>query len=558
MTSCKSVSDNQCDTSLTGGKSCEELNDQECVYMQSTTGCCSIDDRTAPNNYSIRLNDLSAHDWEYGTDYKTANCNNHATIKGSKSRCSHYTNGRNQEFVKYDEKSSSASNAINAKGCPRTCAANAYYDKEFCWLGEDAQQCKFGDSSISGTHVEVTPPPAACTDVQRPKMVCDFKIQDPTDPLTVLNFAKILQQYHDAGKIDNDDKYQTYMKKYCLAKVTDNCPNDPYTGEPQSECPRMFTTDNSDIRQLCNTFLTENPTTWDAEIQTYCSKSENLKRPECDCINGEKKGSRFDSLFNAISGSALGVQGRQCWFKPCKDDNGRLLLNKYRDVNSCDMAACVNEIIINDSTVTNSELDQVVGDCTVKKEAKVDGGYKEWSSCSKSCGGGTQTRTCTNPKPSGGGKDCTGLGPSTQSCNPQDCPPGKIDGGFGPWEDCGEDCTQIRQCNNPSPSNGGADCQPDAEGGASRACTTGACIPSNNDDDDDDFGPWGECSKKCGKGIQIRECNDGATCKGETQRECNTQDCETPSDDWVDWVNKYKYYLIAAGLVILLFIFFLF
>ena len=41
------------------------------------------------------------------------------------------------------------------------------------------------------------------------------------------------------------------------------------------------------------------------------------------------------------------------------------------------------------------------------------------------CGGGTQTRTrtCTNPPPSNGGKDCSGLGPAemTEECNTQEC-----------------------------------------------------------------------------------------------------------------------------------------
>lgn len=57
-----------------------------------------------------------------------------------------------------------------------------------------------------------------------------------------------------------------------------------------------------------------------------------------------------------------------------------------------------------------------------------DGGYSEWGNytqCSKTCGGGKQSRerTCTNPPPSGGGKDCKGLGPSTSSreCNNQKC-----------------------------------------------------------------------------------------------------------------------------------------
>ncbi|HEY7791402.1 MAG TPA: hypothetical protein VIC33_12855 [Vicinamibacterales bacterium] len=49
----------------------------------------------------------------------------------------------------------------------------------------------------------------------------------------------------------------------------------------------------------------------------------------------------------------------------------------------------------------------------------VDGGWSAWSSCSVSCGGGEQTRTCTNPQPANGGQLCSG--PSTQACNTQAC-----------------------------------------------------------------------------------------------------------------------------------------
>ena len=54
--------------------------------------------------------------------------------------------------------------------------------------------------------------------------------------------------------------------------------------------------------------------------------------------------------------------------------------------------------------------------------------FEEWSECSTTCGGGTQTRTrsCTNPAPAYDGLDCQGESSETQDCNNQNCP-GKID-----------------------------------------------------------------------------------------------------------------------------------
>ena len=57
----------------------------------------------------------------------------------------------------------------------------------------------------------------------------------------------------------------------------------------------------------------------------------------------------------------------------------------------------------------------------------MSGGYSEWmiSKCSVSCGGGvkTFTRTCTNPPPSNGGKNCSELGQAMKNvpCNGQEC-----------------------------------------------------------------------------------------------------------------------------------------
>ena len=59
----------------------------------------------------------------------------------------------------------------------------------------------------------------------------------------------------------------------------------------------------------------------------------------------------------------------------------------------------------------------------------VHGGYTNWgpwSPCSRTCAGGLQnrSRSCTNPKPTNGGMNCTGLGPASEerTCNRQRCP----------------------------------------------------------------------------------------------------------------------------------------
>lgn len=60
----------------------------------------------------------------------------------------------------------------------------------------------------------------------------------------------------------------------------------------------------------------------------------------------------------------------------------------------------------------------------------VDGGWSAWSSCSATCGGGTQTRSCTDPAPADGGQQCVGA--SSQACNVQACVPAPACTSAGP------------------------------------------------------------------------------------------------------------------------------
>ena len=59
----------------------------------------------------------------------------------------------------------------------------------------------------------------------------------------------------------------------------------------------------------------------------------------------------------------------------------------------------------------------------------VDGNFTEWgawSKCSQTCENGTQVRfrSCTNPPPAFGGRDCMGPTNETRACNDGPCPGG--------------------------------------------------------------------------------------------------------------------------------------
>jgi len=123
--------------------------------------------------------------------------------------------------------------------------------------------------------------------------------------------------------------------------------------------------------------------------------------------------------------------------------------------------------------------------CPAKKPCPVDGGwsaYSAWSSCSKPCGGGEQsrTRTCTNPAPQHGGKDCVGDAKETRKCNESPC---AVDGGwtdYSAWSACSKTCgggvqTRTRTCTKPVPRYGGKDCVGDAK--EDRACNSEKCKP---------------------------------------------------------------------------------
>lgn len=66
----------------------------------------------------------------------------------------------------------------------------------------------------------------------------------------------------------------------------------------------------------------------------------------------------------------------------------------------------------------------LLGVCGNSQADAVDGAYSEWSpfsECNVSCGIGLKIRkrSCNNPEPKNGGRDCSGLGQAvgTEACN---------------------------------------------------------------------------------------------------------------------------------------------
>jgi hypothetical protein len=101
------------------------------------------------------------------------------------------------------------------------------------------------------------------------------------------------------------------------------------------------------------------------------------------------------------------------------------------------------------------------------------GEWRAWSTCSKSCAIGSQSRGRTNTAPTLGGSACpaTSTNTQTRTCNTFVCP---VDGGWSAFGSCDQFCgtgSQSRTCTSPVPAHGGASCP----GSATGACNTAAC-----------------------------------------------------------------------------------
>ncbi|XP_033647557.1 coadhesin-like isoform X3 [Asterias rubens] len=184
--------------------------------------------------------------------------------------------------------------------------------------------------------------------------------------------------------------------------------------------------------------------------------------------------------------------------------------------------------------------------------AVVNGNWSEWGAwpnCSASCGTGniTRYRTCTNPSPEIGGSQCNGTVQESKLCDTNvTCP--SVNGNWsewGAWPNCSASCatgniTRYRTCTNPSPENGGSQCNGTSQ--ESNLCENVTCPVNGGWSDWDN---WSPCTVSCGAGgeqVRSRACNNpppsngGLPCWGDSSE---TSDCDqatqAPCCPWGEW-----------------------
>ncbi|KAK7094973.1 hypothetical protein V1264_006443 [Littorina saxatilis] len=191
----------------------------------------------------------------------------------------------------------------------------------------------------------------------------------------------------------------------------------------------------------------------------------------------------------------------------------------------------------------------------------VHGRYSDWGvwgDCSASCGQGVhyRSRSCDNPRPMNGGRDCMGERRESATCQIVPCPEEGQWGNWQRWTPCSVSCgagerRRQRLCDNPPPQLGGRPCEGDAV--QFDLCNDGPCPI---DGGFSQWEPWGPCSLSCGVGYRQRErqCNNprpqygGLSCLGSgvEQQPCRNQECAVDGN-WGSWLSWSQCSLSCGG-----------
>ncbi|XP_041356393.1 coadhesin-like isoform X2 [Gigantopelta aegis] len=211
-------------------------------------------------------------------------------------------------------------------------------------------------------------------------------------------------------------------------------------------------------------------------------------------------------------------------------------------------------------SITAEILETCMGDNCLK----VDGEWSNWrrthfTLCQMDCVRAVQlTRTCTNPAPSGGGRQCNGSISEEilETCMGDNCD--RVDGKWSDWKDenigpCQTSCWQMvrltRTCTNPAPSGGGRQCV-----GRNTSKTVKRCRGDNCTAVDGKWSDWkvkniGPCGTSCWKVVRLtRTCTNPAPSEGgrrcvgtntsKTVKRCRADNCIEVDGQWSDWETE--------------------
>lgn len=156
--------------------------------------------------------------------------------------------------------------------------------------------------------------------------------------------------------------------------------------------------------------------------------------PDAECLDGSATMTAwFPSKSCSSTGSTPGTTNGGAYRVACSGSTWTVSLwttgsasSSYDACNAATTAPTVLRTGTGLQCVALQPKSSIVVDCTQANNyaqmnfvSSVNGNWSVWSPCSASCGGGTQTRTCTNPAPSNGGADCSGA--NSQACNTDAC-----------------------------------------------------------------------------------------------------------------------------------------
>ena len=175
------------------------------------------------------------------------------------------------------------------------------------------------------------------------------------------------------------------------------------------------------------------------------------------------------------------------------------------------------------------------------------GSFVNTGECSKTCGGGIQTKTYTITTPAQyGGTACPNLNgdTETQPCNTQPCPI-DCEGSYGEFSQCSKTCgggTRIKTYEITTPAqHGGTPCPISPP--INETCNTQPCPI----DCEGSYGEFSQCSKTCGSGTRTKTYeittpaqHGGTPCPTSLpiNETCNTQPCPLDCIGAFNTINK--------------------